>query len=218
MILLEILKIIEDINKGQNHLSSLFKLYKESHPDKKIPQFLYSSIVDVFQTLILNNIPYFFSQQELDSIFLLGYIVSNKCGPHLDLTINYQDDDDAEYHNLIKICGAKYAVSLGQGKGPREGLFGPFPFGKNNLSALVFSRKFNSWQDEPFDEIYGNHYLFCIIFQNDLSQIFYNISVFENLCYSLTDSIDSVDQIDEDFLSDFLSKFKYNILNTLESP
>ncbi len=82
------------------------------------------------------------------------------------------DAENPSFGTQIILSGALYTSTLGQGQTYHQGLFGPFPFGKQNLRSLVYSKLIN---DPSQKRNKGTIFvLVCFVFKKNIVPLFYD--------------------------------------------
>ena len=105
------------------------------------------------------------TQDNFKQIFLLSYKVDEKFGPTLFYTFNLTS---SQYKEQIDTIGSLYVVTIGQGQRYNQGLFGPFPFGVDNLRSLVFRNKIFDPDQSTGRNRGFVYFMLCIIFPDIL--------------------------------------------------
>jgi len=120
------------------------------------------------------------SQEDVDKIFVLSYKIDEKRGTILYLSENI-DPEIPELRNHIQMAGNIYMVSLGQGHGYHEGLFGPFPFADGKYRALVHSLFIKDSQMQNKRLNGATFFITCLIYPQKLSPLLNNREKLEKI-------------------------------------
>ncbi|WP_457559477.1 tetratricopeptide repeat protein [Candidatus Harpocratesius sp.] len=131
---------------------------------------IYNLLMQEIQQFTTQGIQCTLSQEDINSIFMVCYKIDEKKGTVLHIVENV-DENDRELQQPLQIAGNIFMVSLGQGHGYHQGLYGPFPFGRSNFRALVYSTMIH---DSSQNEGRGKGSIFfitCFIYSQKLSAL-----------------------------------------------
>ncbi|WP_371806520.1 tetratricopeptide repeat protein [Candidatus Lokiarchaeum ossiferum] len=192
----EISHFIEKIREKLNNLT--FQQINPLEESGNVPFSINLIIEDIKRTLS-PKVELNVTDVDLNQTFMLTYKVDEVMGPIIHKVLNI-DEDDPKYFKQIILSGALYSSALGQGQSYHKGLFGPFPFGEGNLRSLVYSHVvFDTSQIQKRNQ--GSVFvLLCLIFKQQISPLFYNLSRVEEIFNSYLDKVHFINEITEDLL------------------
>lgn len=192
----EITHFVENIQKKLKNLT--INQSKPVDKAKNVP-FTINLIIEDIKRTLTPKIDQSVTNVDVNQIFMLAYKVDEMMGPIIHKVLNIEEDDP-KYFKQIILSGALYSSALGQGQSYHKGLFGPFPFGEGNLRSLVYSHVvFDTSQIQKRNQ--GSVFvLLCMIFRQQLSPLFYNLSRVEEIFNSYLDKVHFINEITEELL------------------
>ncbi|MFX1250285.1 MAG: tetratricopeptide repeat protein [Promethearchaeota archaeon] len=144
------------------------------------------------------------TDKDLTQTFLITFKVG-EAGPTIHKGENIDLSDPARMGEMMHI-GTLYAMSLGQGQEYHEGLFGPLPFGRSDLRAVIYTRLVAD-QTQTEKRSHGMSYmLFCFVFLQKMVPFFYDQQKLEQLFETETSSLNDVTDITQEFLTNLRKK------------
>lgn len=120
--------------------------------------------------------------EDIEKVFMLSYKIDAKKGTVLHIAENVNPNDERLY-NHIYLAGNIYMVSLGQGHGYHQGLFGPFPFADGGYRALVYSLTLKDEQNDKELDAKATFFITCLIYPQKLSPLLNSNEKLENIFY-----------------------------------
>jgi hypothetical protein len=175
---------------------------------------------DLFLSLILDQLQITdesleqvnFSKLQPDALSLVVYRIDDKLGVIVHDSDN-TDPNDRELQGDLMYCGNLYATALGQGQNYHEGLFGPLPFGKQQMRGLIFTKIFHTPENLNSRNKDKSYFLFVLIFPQEFSRVFSNQNLMEPIFIEEIGKITSIAQITKQWLQNF----KRNIIQNFDT-
>ncbi|MFX0061215.1 MAG: tetratricopeptide repeat protein [Candidatus Hermodarchaeota archaeon] len=144
------------------------------------------------------------TEKDLAQTFLISFKVGEG-GPTIHEGENIDLSDPVLMGEMMHI-GTLYAMSLGQGQEYHEGLFGPLPFGRSDLRAVIYTRLLSD-PSQTEKRSHGMSYmLFCFVFLQKMVPFFYDQQKLEQLFAMETSKLNDVTDIKQEFLTNLRKK------------
>ncbi|MHA1672859.1 MAG: tetratricopeptide repeat protein [Promethearchaeota archaeon] len=176
-----------------------------------------SILTQEIQRITTSGISFQFTPEDVEASFIMTYKIDEKRGTILHACENVQTEDPHSL-NLLNTAGSVYIMSLGRGQEYHQGLFGPFPYGKENTRAIVYSV---IKEDPALVETRSLGHIFLVtayIYPEQLSPLFNDREKLEDIFVNQFGTITDIDEITPEFLQQirtdiadyFLKPFLHN--------
>ncbi len=158
-----------------------------------------SILTQEIQRITTSGISFQFTSEDVEASFIMTYKIDEKRGTILHACDNVQYKDPHAL-NLLNTAGSVYIMSLGRGQEYHQGLFGPFPYGKENTRAIVYSV---IKEDPALVDTRSRGHIFLVtayIYPEQLSPLFNDREKLEDIFVNQFGTITDIDEITPEFL------------------